>query len=498
MLCTRNTKMSKLLKLSTELSGKLNKKHKNSSNLRELQAYADGLEIPLDDVLYTFLLPEIVSSFNKWVPNLLGLIPGCSSLFMKDSNNELIHTRILDYALSGPFEKNERSILYDFKDRNKVFSYSSSGMPFPAMTAMNEQGLTLALHYKHGQYFDLEGESIFFLTNEILNSCSNIREAIKLIKQRRSISYWGLYLSDSNGEVASVDIRGEEIYQEKFDIKDHEYLYFNNRPLLRQNDQSSIQPFGNINLCQMKRKSLEKDIKNFQFDPKKNSLIQSMKLVGSLSSKKSKTALNWNISPITPSSIQFIAFNNNNFSSLMTSGHGPKHFSKQKFLYKNIFSNLQMENVKQNNKETDYQKAYTLLANFQSHIDKGEITQAYHQIQMAKKYFQGYSEEYIVDFYYSVLQYIYESDNRDLTYLFHNFEDLAGKLPEYLEDHRKLFIMRLAKIIGHKANNESSQINNEHLQSIYREEFKLNGLSIKGLRYLIFPRIEILDIIYAY
>ena len=66
MLCARNSLMTKIIKTTTELSQLLLKKKENR-NIQELKAYAEGLERPLDDVLFSLLLPEIVASFNKWV-----------------------------------------------------------------------------------------------------------------------------------------------------------------------------------------------------------------------------------------------------------------------------------------------------------------------------------------------------------------------------------------------------------------------------------------------
>ena len=226
MLCARNQIMAKVLKLTTEFNTHLSRKP-DTLYQKYLSAYSEGMERPKNDLAFALLLPEIVASFNKWTPQLLGAVPGCSSLFVKHPETaSYIHGRILDYALSGPFEKSERTILYEFNKQQKIFSYSTVGMPFPSLSSFNESGLSLALHYKHGKHFDLDGTSIFEITYDIISKCDNIREAIKLIKKQKSISYWGLYLADKNGEVASIDIKGHEVFQEKFDLNDHKYLYF--------------------------------------------------------------------------------------------------------------------------------------------------------------------------------------------------------------------------------------------------------------------------------
>ncbi len=502
MLCTRNQFMAKVLKTTTELSRRFGQ-YKSHYNHQEISAYAQGLEKPVDDVLFSLLLPEIVASFNKWTPHLMGIIPGCSSLFVKDSNTgDVIHTRILDYALAGPFEKFERSILAEFKGRNKTFSYSTSGMPFPAMTALNDKGLSLALHYKHGQYFDMDGQSIFFITSQIMNHCSNIREAIKFIKTQKSISYWGIYLADASGEVASIDIRGNEIYQEKFDLKDHSYLYFNNRPLLEQADQKNIQPFGNSEQCNMRAEYFSNSIKSTTWSELKDVQLESLKLISKTSSKKINTAKSWKLPTITPSSIQLTSFNLNTNRSLFVPGQSPKYFRGEYGEFKNIFDDIKYKHHKKNSTKVQkldhFYQGMTRISRYQSAIDLGDIPRAYHQIQMAIEYLHGYPEEFIAKFYFTISQYIYEADKRDLTYLFQSFEELEDKLPPYLEDHRKLFILRLAKIIGHDFQNESKHIKNPDLKKLYLKEYNLNAISIKGLKYLIFPRIEILDIIYAY
>ena len=123
-LCMRSEYTAKLIKKVTEATAIYTKK--GSIKLEsELKAYAEGLEKPYSDVLFTLLLPEIVAAFNKWMPNLLSVVPGCSSLLVWDKNNKApVHGRVLDYAISGPYEEYERAVHYNFSNRLKSFSYA--------------------------------------------------------------------------------------------------------------------------------------------------------------------------------------------------------------------------------------------------------------------------------------------------------------------------------------------------------------------------------------
>lgn len=498
-LCMRNSHAAKLIKLVTEYSKEYSKRGTIDLH-KERKAYADGLELPVEDIYFNLMLPEIVASFNKWLPNLLGIIPGCSSMFTKDNQSEgVIHSRILDYAIAGPFEKYERSISYEFTNRLKSFSYSTVGMPFPSLTTMNEKGLTLALHYKHGDYFDIKGDSIFSIMYQLSSYCTNIHEVKKYLKSHPSMSHWGIYCSDQSGHIGSFDIKGSEVYSEKFDIKEHDFLYFNNRPIVNSKEEENLQPYGNKAQCLMRKDNLFSKMKTYKHDSK-NQTLESLKALSSLTPKKATTAKNWKMNNINPSSIQAISFNNKTMESYYIDGAAPKFYSGSFIHFSQIFSDLtQKSTIKEIRKNQNYFSAMKLLATAQSSIDTGEIEKAYHTLQMSIVKLEGYPEYYIAKFFFLIWQYIHEESNKDLSYIYEDFLALDKKLPEYLNDHRILFINRLNKILGHGHDPSlRSDIKNQNLQVIFDKEHKMKSIAIKFLRKFTVPRIEILDVIYVY
>jgi hypothetical protein len=502
-LCMRSEYAAKLIKKVTEVSTIYNKK--GSIRLEsELKAYAEGLEKPYSEVLFTFLLPEIVASFNKWLPNLLGIVPGCSSLFIWDQKNQsAVHGRILDYALAGPYEEFERAVEYNFSKRLKSFSYSTVAMPFPSLSSMNEKGLTLALHYKHGDYFDITGESIFSLMYQLTSYCTNISEVKKYLLQNPSMAHWGINCSDISGNVASFDIKGSEVYTEKFDLRENKFLYFNNRPLLSQKSDIDLQPYGNKEQCLMRKDFIFNRMKNFNFE---SSDIQEelLKTLTSVKSKKSKDAKNWKLSPLTPSSIQALTFHSKLNQSYYIPGKAPKFFRNEFVKFSNIndeltFELIKVKSAKKASKKDTYSIGVELIAKAQSSMDKGDTEKAYHELQMSIIYLEGYPEYYISKFYFLVWQYIHESSNKDLSFLYNEFNELKDKLPSYLNDHRILFISRLNKILAFGDDSElRAQIKHPKLLEIYEKEIKMKSVALKMLRRFIVPRIEILDIVYVY
>tara|TARA_B100001971_G_C18268036_1_gene596535 strand:- start:111108 stop:112694 length:1587 start_codon:yes stop_codon:yes gene_type:complete len=491
-LCARNDVLAKAIKTTSELAVNINNRGTINLN-KEIEAYAEGLKRPTKDVYFALLLPEIVASFNKWTPNLMSIIPGCSSLFTyNDKLKATQHTRILDYALVGPFEKYERTINIDFKKRLKIFGLSTVGLPFPSLSSMNESGLTLALHYKNGDFLDLNGDSIFNITYQILSYCTSVHDVKKFLKNYPTMAHWGIYLSDKMGNVTSLDVKGNEIYQEKFEMKEHNFLYFNNRPLLKNNETDKLQPYGNLNQCSLRRESINRKLKNKNFKvlDTKSSLIATTTI-----EKRDK----WFFDVITPSSIQAISMDAINKTCHIIPGKAPKYYRGELIEYKNIFDKLEINTISEKvDIDQDLISGQERLANFQSHLDGGKIEQAYHEIQMSYEYLKKTEHAYVVKFYILVLQYIYESNKKDLAYLYTDFKELEGKLPTYLNDHRLLFMMRLEKLLGHPILTNSKEIKNENLKNLYDKERKLKKPALIILKKLIFPRVEILDILYGY
>jgi hypothetical protein len=492
-LCARNDILAKAIKTTSELAVNINKRGQLNLN-KELKAYAEGLERPVKDVYFTLLLPEIVASFNKWTPNLMSIIPGCSSLFTYNKNHKsTIHTRVLDYALAGPFEKYERSVKIDFKERLSIFGLNTIGLPFPSISSMNEAGLTLALHYKHGDFLNLNGDSIFSITYQILSYCTSVHDVKKFLKNYPSMAHWGLYLSDKSGLVASIDVKGTEIHQEKFEIKDHDYLYFNNRPLLKDNNTDHLQPYGNLNQCTMRRKSLLSKIKN------KNLTEMDAADVLKTITAYPKDSHPWKLDLITPSSIQALSFDYNKNQCFTIKGCAPKHFQGTLIKFENLFDDVKQTEFTEKLKfNKDLDTGLKKLSLFQSELDSGNTEMAYHHLQMSYEYLKNTQQASIVKFYLLVIQYIYESNKKDLAYLYNDFKELDGKLPSYLNDHKIMFQMRLEKILGHPIVSSSKNMNNKNLKKLYEKEKKLKPQALYLLKKLIFPRVEILDILYGY
>jgi hypothetical protein len=75
---------------------------------------------------------------------------------------------------------------------------------------------------------------------------------------------------------------------------------------------------------------------------------------------------------------------------------------------------------------------------------------------------------------------------------------LEDRLPAHLEEHRKLFVMRLQKILSKKTTITSDDFKDLVTKKYYSFEINVNGLGLKLLRKLIFPQVDLGDVFYLY
>jgi hypothetical protein len=102
-------------------------------------------------------------------------------------------------------------------------------------------------------------------------------------------------------------------------------------------------------------------------------------------------------------------------------------------------------------------------------------------------------------FYFLVAQYIYETHDKVLLSLLHDFRNLEGKLPSTLNDHCLLFIGRLEKILNQHPSVEEDRIQHVKLREIYQLENKIPRLIFHlTTRLIMIPRIDLMDIIYVH
>lgn len=475
----------------------------NPSYKEKIEAYASGLGIPPQELALGLFIPELMCAMDKWMPGVPHYLLGCSSYFTWDEERDApLHGRILDFPFLGSFDENERIIQSQLDSGPVTLSFSSSGFPFPTITAMTSAGFGLSLHQKFGSTFDYGGTPIFEILFELLQNCETKDDCIRYLKNQRSLTSWGIYLSFPNGEVLSWEMNGEEFCYNQHQIEPGKLLFFCNQREDLSMENKEVLPYGftaynkmRLDMQSKKSTKFTKAIKN------KWSAEKLLRYMGTADEQRKVKSTQWQADPMTPATLQNIVMIPKTGEALFIPGSAPKFFNGEVGHLKGAFEKAELSLASVRGKANDkfYQKGVTHYMQAQVAQDLKNPHQVYHHLQMAIEYFENNPYQVIAKFFFHVFQYMYEDHNKVLSQLLLDFKSLEEKLPSYLKDHCLLFIARLEKILKGKTSIGIDEIHHPSLQKIFEFETKMPRLLFHNTtREFMAPRLELLEILYPH
>jgi hypothetical protein len=476
---------------------------KKTEYYTHLKHYSEGMGISLEECAYVMLIPELVSSMSKWAPGFIKGNLGCSSFMTRNNEGQVVHGRILDFPLQGSYDVYERAVLYDFSGMPKTLGFGSKGIPYPSITLMTEDGLTLSLHQKFTNNFNSKGISIFEYVFKLIKTANDKKSIIHFIKNHQSITTWCLYMTFKNGDVLACDLGGENSFINEQTVPDKGALYFCNHLEDKRINQTQFLPLGFNQYNLMREKVATQKIANFSLKNKSNpSPLELLQLMSTpLDQNLKNNFQNFNLDNLTPSSLSVMTMNPTDGSALYLGGLAPKVFSDNVIEIKDAFGRINKSSVKIK-KDSEFDPEYRLglhaIMEAQKGFDSHDSVEIYHQLQMSIDHLEHYPEKKLAEFYFLIAQYLYESHQKVLANLLNEFIKFEGNLPPYLNDHCLMFIGRLERILKMASRMEEDKIQNLKLREIYQTELKIpRAVFHLTSKKMMIPRIDILDIIYV-
>lgn len=472
---------------------------KNPDMKAHLLSYSEGLGVDPAKFCFEFLMPELISAPSKWNINLKKLFLGCSSLFKYDASSaSVFHARILDFPMKNIFEKHERLVCYQLTGQHKIYSFGIPGMLYPGITAMNDQGLTLAVHQKFSDYFETDGHSIFYIAYKILAECDTAKSVYKLLKQYPSLTYWGLNISTKEGKVLSLDLCGDRLDKEEYEARDHNALYFANQPLRTDSHNQNVLPLGMKKFNEERHKIMAHRLSKLnKTEVTHNDLIEILAMPEIKPQKKSTSFVQ---PPLTLTTSQLLSMNAMKKSVVYTTGLIPK-FCDADLIHIDCSSHrVKITPHKSKIKAIDerYKAGLSRFAESISFFERQFPQPGFHEIQMSLSLLEDYSEHPIVYFYYQLYLYLYFDERQRYENILRELTNLKDKLPYKLLDHADLFIMKIELILNGKTTIQESDLRDKNLIRYYQLETKLNKTSLKLLKKLTYFKPEFQDVIYMY
>ena len=476
---------------------------KKSENFKHLKPYAEGLSISIEECAYTMLIPELVSCMSKWAPGLMKGQLGCSSFMMRNEVDQVVHGRILDFPLQGSYDVYERAIIYDVKGMPKTLGFGTVGIPYPSITLMTEDGMTLALHQKFTNVFNPQGMSIFEYILKLVQSTNDKKSVIEFVGAHQTITTWCLYMTFKNGDVLACDLCGDKPFINELQVPDTSILYFCNHLEDKSLNQRQFLPIG-FDQYNLMREDIATQ-KILQLIDKKKSQPTSIELMHMMTTPldqkiKNQDLKDFKFDNITLSSISAMTMNPTAGSALYMGGSAPKIYRDEVIEFSDTFSRAKqapLKTKKMPSFDPEYHLGLHAMMQAQKGFDAHDSVEIYHNLQMAIDHLEGYPEKKIAEFYFLIAQYLYEGHTQILTNLLNDFKKFEDKLPPYLNDQCLLFIGRLERILKMPPSMEEDKIETKKLRELYQRELKIpRAVFHLTNKKMIIPRIDILDVIY--
>lgn len=477
---------------------------KKTDQYHHLKHYAEGMGVTVEEAAYVMLIPELVSSMSKWAPGFIKGNLGCSSFMLRNPEGEVIHGRILDFPLQGSYDRFERAISYDLTDLPKMLGFGASGIPYPSITLMTEDGMTLALHQKFTNVFNPKGMSIFEYIFALTKVGRDKKSVLEFIRTHQTITTWCLYITFKNGEVLACDLHGEKPFINELNIPDTGILYFCNHLEDKNLNQRQFLPLGFDQYNLMRESVATKKIQEF-FDKKKAQPTEAelIRLMSTPLNQKMRPNhfQDYELDNITTTSLSVMVMNPTASKAIYLGGPAPKIFNNDLIEITDAFGRAKLlpQKIKKAQPfDSEYRTGLHHMMEAQKGFDAHDSKKIYHNLQMAIDHLEHYPEKKVAEFYFLIAQYLYESHPQVLAHLLSEFKKFEDHLPPYLNDQCLLFIGRLERILKLPPSLEEDKIQTKKLREIYNRELRIpRAIFHVASKGMIVPRIDILDVIYV-
>jgi hypothetical protein len=397
-----------------------------ADEIKYLEDYLSGSATSKNDFFKAMTYPEILTAMTQFMPlNLIQL--ACSSLFHRNLDGEMLHLRVLDFPLHDTYAQADRVLCTEFEGKKKVCSLGPRGMPLHSLTAINESGLSIAIHQKFDRHFLPSGTPIMMIAHQIISKATTLEEAKRISKKYASIGTWGVQMADNHGNVLSIEYsRGKTIFKEK-KLEPGEFLYINNQLFdIPYNDAIP----ASINMYNHCRDNFYYEIEKKALKKKKSfnelSLLEFVQAeCDKLSEVNEGKSFNSELlSFFTPSSVQIATMNLTNNNIAVIKGKPPKHTCNGIMRIEDVFDTAKVKHVTKKVKHNpSHVKGLRHLMQAQYEYDFKNIDRTYHHLQMASEYLKGHRYHYFANFYFNGINMIHLKNRKSLSDLYMKFEN---------------------------------------------------------------------------
>jgi hypothetical protein len=197
-------------------------KNRDSDALEEMRGLAVGLGMRVEELAEVMVLADVTQSLGALAerrrragpPALPGF--GCTSAVRAAPNGAMLFGRDFDFWGAGYWDANP-AVIFHHPDKGKAFcSIATGGFATGGITAINEDGLAVAVHQHGSRDSTLKGTPIIDIAHNIVRTCSSVDQAIEEAARHRATGGWSLVMAGGQPQTAAVLEMSSERQEPRF------------------------------------------------------------------------------------------------------------------------------------------------------------------------------------------------------------------------------------------------------------------------------------------
>lgn len=182
---------------------------------RAMMAYARVTELDPEIIWRAYLMPEVFLWVIGTYHRILGTDParglggpptfGCTSaITVPPKASTTLHGRNFDYFGLDYWDRFATVVFYHPDDGLNYVAVGSAGILGAGATAMNDAGLTLAIHQHFPRQFDLGGVPVGVASDRVMRHARTIEDAVRILREHPPVSGWTYVMTEGDTGRAAV------------------------------------------------------------------------------------------------------------------------------------------------------------------------------------------------------------------------------------------------------------------------------------------------------
>lgn len=223
-------KLRALGRLRSGLAGRF-MKNRESDALEEMRGLAVGLGLPETELAEALVLADVFQVVSAAAERRRKAGPpvipgfGCTSV-VRQAPDSMLFARNFDFWGAGYWDANP-AIIFHHPDKGKAFcSIATAGLPTGGITAINEDGLAVAVHQHGSRDSSLSGTPVIDIAHSITRNAGSVAEAIEHAARFKATGGWTIVVAGgTEGGAAAIEMSSAR--QKPRFIKDHHLVATN-------------------------------------------------------------------------------------------------------------------------------------------------------------------------------------------------------------------------------------------------------------------------------